>query len=472
MAVYECDECGFIYDEELEGIPWDELDDDYECPACGAPKSEFSLVQPAGPATTQVQVPPPEQKSSVEYPGQWTRKSDEIEAHMAAIHQMATSGQSITEAMRTQMPTFSWDDLLFMGAQLAKLPLNEEDAVNTETVIGPLAKHPLVIESPVYVTHMSFGALSKEIKIALARGSAAVKTAMCSGEGGILDESLDSAYKYVFEYVPNRYSVTEAYLQRVDAIEIKIGQSVKPGMGGHLPGEKVTAEIAAVRGFPEGIDIISPSHFPDIKDRYDLKRKVDWLRAESDGKPIGVKFAAGNVEEDLEVALFAGPDFITIDGRPGATGAAPRFVKNSTSVPTVFALCRAREYLDRHGVEGISLLITGGLRVSSDFAKALALGADGVAIGTAAMMAAGCQQYRLCHTGKCPVGIATQDPELRARVDIEAAAGRLERFLRVSTEELETFARLTGNSDVHDLSIADICTTNSEISNHTAIEHV
>jgi len=470
MAVYECDVCGFIYDEELEGVPWDELGDDWECPACGADKSEFRLIEPA--VTAQAQPSAPESAVVALYPGEWTRKSDELEVHMASIHQMAASGESIIEPMRTKAPVFSWDDLLIMGAQLARLPLNEEDAVNSQTVIGPLAKHPLVIESPIYVTHMSFGALSREIKVALAKGSAAVKTAMCSGEGGILDDSLESAYKYVFEYVPNRYSVTDEYLQRVDAIEIKIGQSAKPGMGGHLPAEKVTEEISAIRGFPQGVDIISPSHFPDIKDPHGLKEKVDWLRAESGGRPIGIKFAAGNIEDDLEVALFARPDFVTIDGRPGATGAAPRFVKHGTSVPTVFALCRARAYLDRHGAEGVSLLITGGLRISSDFAKALALGADGIAIGTAAMMAAGCQQYRLCHTGKCPVGIATQDPELRTRVDIEAAAGRMERFLRVSTAELETFARLTGNSDVHALSIADIRTTNSEISNHTAIEHV
>ena len=154
---------------------------------------------------------------------------------------------------------------------------------------GPAAKHPLIMETPIYVTHMSFGALSKEVKTALAKGSAAVKTAMGSGEGGILKESLDNAYKYIFEYVPNRYSVTDENLKKVGAIEIKIGQSSKPGMGGHLPAEKVTKEIAEIRGFPEGTDIVSPSHFDDIRNRDDLKRKVDWLREKSDGKPIGIK---------------------------------------------------------------------------------------------------------------------------------------------------------------------------------------
>jgi glutamate synthase domain-containing protein 2/rubredoxin len=470
MASYECGLCGHIYDEGQEGRAWEELGDDWTCPVCGSPKSDFTLVhreEPAAPSSVAPEVP-----TAREYLAEWARTGDNLEVHMADIHHMATTGASIIEPMRTTAPTIAWDEILIKGAQLARLPLNEDDAVNTQTVIGPKARHPLVIESPIYITHMSFGALSKEIKVALATGSAAVKTAMCSGEGGILDDSLERAYRYIFEYVPNRYSVTDEYLQRVDAIEIKIGQSVKPGLGGHLPGGKVTEEIAAIRGFPEGVDIISPSHFDDIKNSHGLKAKIDWLREKSGHKPIGIKIAAGHIEADLEVALSAGPDFITVDGRPGATGAAPRFIKGSASIPTVFALFRARRYLDNHGADGVSLLITGGLRISSDFAKALAMGADGVAIGTAALMAAGCQQYRICHTGRCPVGVTTQDPELRARLDVVKSARRLENFLRVSNEELKTFARMTGNDDVHSLSISDLCTTNSEISNHTDIEHV
>ncbi len=177
------------------------------------------------------------------------------------------------------------------------------------------------------------------------------------------------------------------------------------------------------------------------RDRDDLKKKVDWLREKS-------------------------------DGRPGATGASPKFVKQATSVPTVFALYRAKKYLDKNGIKDISLIITGGLRVSTDFIKALALGADAVAIGTAALIACACQQYRLCDTGKCPVGVTTHNPELRERLKVEFSAKKLENFLRVSTEELKDFARLTGNDDVHKLSIKDLCTTNSEISNHTEITHV
>ena len=330
----------------------------------------------------------------------------------------------------------------------------------------------MVIETPVYITHMSFGALSKESKLALAQGSAAVKTAMCSGEGGILPESMRSAYRYIFEYVPNQYSVTEDNLKRVDAIEIKIGQSAKPGMGGYLPAEKATKEIAAIRGIKEGAGITSPAHFEDIKNRDDLKKKVVWLRDISNGRPIGIKIAAGNIEADMEAALYATPDFITIDGRAGGTGAAPKFVKDVTSVPTIFALYRARKFLDKKGANHVSLIITGGLRISPDFAKSLALGADAIAIGTAALIAIGCRQYKVCNTGTCPAGVATQNPELRSRLNINESVRKLENFLRVTTEELKDFARLTGNDDVHKLSISDLCTVNSEISNHTGIEHV
>jgi glutamate synthase domain-containing protein 2 len=390
---------------------------------------------------------------------------------MADIQRMALTGESIIEPMRSRKPVVSWDDILIKGAQLARLPLNRDENVDTKTIIGPKAKKPLVIGTPIIVSHMSFGALSKEAQSALALGSGAAGTAMCSGEGGILAEALGMAHKYIFEYVPNRYSVTAENLRRVDAIEIKFGQSAKPGMGGHLPAGKVTPEIAAVRGFPEGADIVSPSRFPDIATRDDLKRKVDELRKLSKGRPIGVKFAAAEIEADLEFALYAGPDFITIDGRAGATGAAVKIIKDATSIPTIYALDRARKYLDGRGIKDVTLIVTGGLRVSSDFAKALALGADAVAIGTAALMAIGCQQYRICDTGRCPVGIATQDPGLRARLDVEESARWLANFLRVSTEELKDFGRLTGNDSVHKLSVRDLATTSSEISAHTSIDH-
>lgn len=468
MAIYKCKVCETIYDEEKEGVKWDELTDDWACRVCESDKSCFfpEQLDPTK-AVSEDKLP---EKSVVE--GEFTRAEDDLEIDMADIHKISQTGASIIEPMRTRRPSISWDVILIKGAQLARIPLNPDEPVKTETVIGPKANKPLVIDTPIYITHMSFGALSKEAKIALARGSAAVKTAMCSGEGGILPESLAEAHKYIFEYVPNRYSVTEENLNKVDAVEIKFGQSTKPGMGGHLPGEKVTKGIAAIRGCKEGEDIISPSRFEDIKNRDDLKKKVEWLRNATNGKPIGIKFAAGNIEADLEVALFAEPDFITIDGRAGATGASPKFVKAAASVPSMFALFRASRYFKEKGIQDVSLIITGGLRISPDFAKALALGADAVAIGTSALMAIGCQQWRICDTGKCPMGITTQDPQLRERLNIDESAKKLENFLRVSTEELKNFARLTGNDDVHKLSISDLCTANSEISSHTDIEHV
>jgi len=495
MVRYRCNVCNiFEYDEFRgdsstkikPGTKPEDFPDGWKCPICKSDQThlkpikeehktvsvEKTITCPLCGAQNKISISHEIDVDTESYLGEWRRESDELEKHMKSIHKISTRGESVIEPMRTIKDVISCDNILIKGVQLSKIPLNAEDKVITRTIIGPKAKYPLVLETPIYVTHMSFGALSKEIKIALAKGSSAVKTAMCSGEGGILKKSLEQAYKYIFEYVPNQYSVTNENLKKVDAIEIKIGQSAKPGMGGHLPAEKVTKEIAEIRGFPEGVDIISPAHFNDIRNKNDLKKKVDWLRKKSDGKPIGIKIAAGNIEADLEVALSANPDFITIDGRPGATAAAPKLVKDATSIPTIFALYRARKFFDKKGVKDISLIITGGLRVSSDFAKALALGADAIAIGTAALMASACQQYKLCDTGKCPVGVTTQNHELRSRLKIDISAKKLENYLRVSTKELQDFARLTGNVNIHDLNISDLCTTNSEISNYTEIKHV
>ena len=328
----------------------------------------------------------------------------------------------------------------------------------------------MILDMPVYISHMSFGALSKETKIALAKGSAMAGTAMCSGEGGILPEEKAAAHKYIFEYVPNLYSVTTENLTTSDAIEIKIGQGTKPGMGGHLPGSKVTPEIAAIREKPLAQDVISPSKFPGINTKEDLRTMVKNLRDCSGGRPIGIKIAAGRIEKDLEYCVFAEPDFITIDGRGGATGASPAIIRDSTSVPTIYALYRARKYLDSVHAD-IDLVITGGLRVSSDFAKAIAMGADAVAIASAAMVAAACQQYRICGTGMCPVGMATQDPELRKRLHEAAAAQRVANYLLCTAKELRTFGRITGHADIHALSTEDLCTISREISEHTSIIH-
>lgn len=461
MAIYKCRICGAVYDEEKEGKPISALTG---CPVCKQPISNLL------PISDEMQTPaPPSYGGDLAYDSS-TARHDPSARYMEEIHEMAVTGKSIGGAMSTKMPMPNWDDILLLGAQLNPPPLNDGEAVDTVTVIGKHAKKPMVLQSPIYISHMSFGALSREVKIALAKGSAMAKTAMCSGEGGILPEEKQAAYKYIFEYIPNQYSVTDENLRTSDAIEIKIGQGTKPGMGGHLPGEKVTAEIAAIRGKKQGEDIQSPSKFPDLHTKEDLRDMVDMLRQRSDGRPIGIKIAAGNIEQDLEYCVFAQPDFITIDGRGGATGSSPLFLREATTVPTVYALARARKYLDEVHSD-ISLVITGGLRVSADFAKALAMGADAVAIASAGLIAAACQQYRICGSGNCPVGVATQDPELRKRLHIDAAAQRVANFLNVSRAELQAFARVTGNHSVHGLSMENLITTDREIAEYTGIRH-
>ena len=469
MARYRCLMCGYVYDEEKEGRPFDPAT--YSCAMCGTPGELFVRLDDDGEspaAVTRVEVAEANTPGSgIDYPRD-TFRADPSVRHMDHIHEMALTGQRIGGAMGTQLPLPSWDDILLLGAQLDPFPLADDAEVDCTAVIGPHAKKPLVIENPIFVSHMSFGALSRETKEALARGAAAARCATCSGEGGILPEEKAAAYRYIFEFVPNRYSVTEENLRTSDAIEIKIGQGTKPGMGGHLPGDKCTEEIAQFRNVAPGTSVQSPSRFPGIETRDDLRALVEDLRERSDGRPIGIKIAAGHIEDDLAFATYAGADFVTLDGRGGATGSSPIMLRDSSSVPTIYALTRARAFLDEHSPE-TSLVITGGLRVSSDFAKAIALGADAVAIASAALMAAGCQQYRICGSGRCPVGIATQDPELRRRLDRDAAAERVANFLRASYDELQMFGRVTGHARLHDLSVSDLVTLDRDIAEHAGI---
>lgn len=467
MKKFVCTVCGYVCQGEQPPE---------NCPVCRQPREKFreEALEGGEVSTIELSSGKTEQKEDVfsmelSYDKNFYRV-DQSCRYMEEIHQMAVTGKTISGAMGTKMPMPGWEDILLLGAQLNPPPLDEDDPVTTMTVIGRHAKRPMILKSPVYISHMSFGALSREIKIALAKGSAMAETAMCSGEGGILPEERDASYKYIFEYIPNKYSVTDENLRKADAIEIKIGQGTKPGMGGHLPGEKVTAEIARLRGKKQGEDVQSPSKFPELNSKEDLKDMVDMLRNRSDGRPIGIKIAAGRIERDLEYCVYAEPDFITIDGRGGATGSSPLFLREATTVPTVYALYRARKYLDSIRSD-ISLVITGGLRISADVAKALAMGADAVAVASAALIAAACQQYRICGSGNCPVGIATQDPKLRERLKVDQAAQRVANYLNVTLEELKTFARITGHSSIHDLCVDDLATLNREISDFTNIPH-
>jgi glutamate synthase domain-containing protein 2 len=457
--------CGYVFDEEKEGTAFDPAA--YSCVMCGTPGEKFIRLddepEPAeAPARSQAPDDP------LAYPAD-TFRQDPTLPHMDQIHEMALTGRPISAAMGTRLPLPSWDDILVLGAQLDPMPLADDAEVDCTTVIGPNARQPMVLANPLLVSHMSFGALSRETKHALARGAAKARCGTESGEGGVLPEEQAAAYRYVFEYVPNRYSVTDDNLRAADAIEVKVGQGTKPGMGGHLPGEKCTADIARFRGVEVGTTVQSPSRFPGIEDRDDLARLIDDLRRRSEGRPIGIKLAAGHIEDDLAFALDGRPDFVTFDGRGGATGSSPVMLRDAASVPTIFALARARAYLDKHAPQ-TSLIITGGLRVSSDFVKALAMGADAVAVASAVLMAAGCQQYRICGSGMCPAGIATQDEGLRRRLDVDAAATRVANFLGASCEELRMFGRVTGHADIHDLSRKDLVTVDREIAKRCHIK--
>lgn len=461
MAVYRCRICGTIIDEERDGVLVAEME---ECPVCKHKAAFEQLSEDAKELTAPLRT---YSASELDYDPKLVRH-DPAARGMEEIHQMAVTGEVLDAAMATRMPMPDWDSVLFLGAQLDPMPLEAADPVDIRTIIGHRARKPMILEGPVYISHMSFGALSEEAKEALAKGAAQAQTAICSGEGGILPAERDNAYRYIFEYVPNLYSVTDENLKAADAIEIKIGQGTKPGMGGHLPGAKVTEQIAQLRGRNPGEDIQSPSRFPGIASKEDLRNLTDELRNRSGGRPIGIKIAAGHIESDLAWCVFAQPDFVTIDGRGGATGSSPFLLREAASVPTLYALSRARRYLDSKG-SPIELVITGGLRTSADFVKAIAMGALAIAVATAPLMAAGCQQYRICGSGNCPMGLTTQDPKLRASVDVDKAARRVANYLNVSFEDLRRFARCSGHSSIHDLSMRDLVTIDPEIAQYTGI---
>ncbi len=389
----------------------------------------------------------------------------------ANIQKLAVSGKSENSAMRTSRTFPGLETLVFKGAQLHKMPLNAEVPVNTKTVIGKTAKQPLVIDMPFYVSHMSFGALSREAKIALAKGTSLVGTAMCSGEGGMLPGERQAATKYIYELGTAAFSHKDEVIKQADAVEIKIGQGVKPGLGGHLPAYKVTPEIAKIRGLKPGEASVSPGRLSGVNNLADLQKMVSHIKEITDGKPVGIKFASGHIEEDIEFALKAGPDFITIDCRGGATGSSPKFLKDNVGIPPVFAVRRARKYLDQSGSE-VTLCITGGFRDSADIAKALALGADAVALATASMIAIGCIQAKVCHTGTCPAGIATQDETLRQLFDEKKSLKQFENFYLATNAELKVFARTNGVDDVHRLTVSDLVTDNTAVAAFTDIDHV
>ena len=401
------------------------------------------------------------------------------EPHVEFIHHLAEHGLSkhghhgpmaAMGVPREQLP--SWDDLQLLMAQLHRSPLMEDVPVATELVIGPEAKKPLVLEIPLFVSDMSFGALSEEAKVAMAKGADLAGTGICSGEGGMLPEEQAANRRYFYELASAKFGWDEAHLAKVQAFHFKGGQGAKTGTGGHLPGVKNIGKISKVSGIPEGKPAVSPPSFADLNTVEEFKAFAERVREVSGGIPVGFKLSAQQIERDIAFALAAGADYIILDGRGGGTGAAPTLFRDHISVPTMPALARARRFLDKQGASGrVTLIATGGLRVPSDFVKALALGADGIAIANSAMQAIGCVGARICNTNNCPAGIATQKPELRAKLDPIAAAMKLERFLRASTELMQVMARACGHHSLADFNREDLTSWKREIADLAGVPY-
>lgn len=357
-----------------------------------------------------------------------------------------------------------WDELQIMVAQMAVKPLMEDHDVGTELIIGPQADKPLRLKIPLFVSDMSFGSLSEEAKIALAKGAELAGTGICSGEGGMLPEEQAANSRYFYELASAEFGYKEALLKKVQAFHFKGGQGAKTGTGGHLPGNKNVGKISRVRGIPEGQPAVSPPTFKELSSVSDFKRFADHVRELTGGIPVGFKLSANHIEQDIQFALDASADYIILDGRGGGTGAAPIMFRDHISVPTIPALARARRYLDEQGASGrVTLIITGGLRVPVDFVKALALGADGIAIANSAIQAVGCVAARMCNTNNCPSGIATQKAELRQRLNSEKSSVQLRNFFEASVELMQVMARACGHQHLNEFNQDDLATWHREM---------
>jgi glutamate synthase domain-containing protein 2 len=438
-------------------------------PYCDGTHKTFSddQVGQEGPDNHHDEGDTPEPRATVEEPA------------VELIHQLAKEGlQSFGQhgpiaAMgvpRTKLP--DWNELQIMVAQLDKKPLMEDVAVGTELVIGPESQKPLELDIPLFVSDMSFGALSEEAKLALAKGAELAGTGICSGEGGMLPEEQEANSRYFYELGSAKFGYHEGLLDKVQAFHFKAGQAAKTGTGGHLPAAKNVGRIAEIRGLQAGTPAISPPAFAELSSPKEFKQFADRVRELSGGIPVGFKMSANHIERDIEFALQAGADYIILDGRGGGTGASPLLFRDHISVPTLPALARARHYLDNMGASGkVTLIITGGLRLPSDFIKALALGADGIAIANSAIQAIGCVAARICHTNNCPSGVATQDPKLRQRLDVETGAKRLANFLNASVTLMQVMARACGHDHLNQFNKDDLATFNYDMARLTGVEY-
>ncbi|MEX0345496.1 MAG: glutamate synthase-related protein [Rhizobiaceae bacterium] len=432
-------------------------------PFCDGSHASLGDLEPGDPA--------PEPKSDIP-----SAAPTPEEPTVARIHELARDGLSklghhgemgAMGVPRKDLP--HWDDIQILPAQMACKPLLDDVPVATSATIGPRAAKPLSLDIPLFVSDMSYGALSEEAKIALARGAELAGTGICSGEGGMLPEEQAENSRYFYELASAMFGWNIELVEHVQAFHFKGGQGAKTGTGGHLPGDKVRGKIADVRGLEEGQAAISPSTFKELATPADFRKVADEVRERSGGIPIGFKLSANHIEEDIDFALEASADYIILDGRGGGTGAAPLIFRNHISVPTIPALARARKHLDAKTGREVTLVITGGLRVAEDFAKALALGADAIAVSNSAMQAVGCIAARMCNSNNCPVGVATQKPELRKRLDVQIGAEKLARFFNASVELMQVLARACGHDRLSEFNAKDITTWKKEMADVSGI---
>ena len=401
------------------------------------------------------------------------------------IHAKSDLGRYRIRGFSSFQKVTHFDDLTFLSTGLTRFPLEGyKEKCNTRTVIGGLnAENPLVLDTPIYITGMSYGALSANAKTALGKGANMVGTASCTGDGGMLLSERKSSDKLIYQVLPSRYGFNPHHLKQAQAIEIVVGQGAKPGTGGMLMGIKVLDHIADMRDLPTGIDQRSPARHPDWLGPDDLAMKIEQLREATDWKvPVHVKLGACRVSDDVKLAAKAGADAVVVDSMIAGTGASSEVLLDHSGIPTVPAIVLAREALREIKLDGkVSLIASGGIRSGADVAKALALGADAVAIGISALIALNCNreipgsnfleeigvpagECNRCHTGKCPVGIATQEEKLTNRLDPDEGAERVANFINAMTMEMTLLARSIGKSDVHSLEPEDLAALTIEAS--------
>ncbi|NEQ20971.1 MAG: FMN-binding glutamate synthase family protein [Microcoleus sp. SIO2G3] len=406
-----------------------------------------------------------------------------------AIQERAELGRYMIRGYGAFRNVPRFDDLLFLTASMTRFPLEGyREKCNTKTVLGTrFAKRPMELEVPITVAGMSFGALSRNAKVALGQAATMLGTSTTTGDGGMLPAEREASSKLVYQCLPSRYGFNPKDLKKADAIEIVVGQGAKPGGGGLLLGQKVNKVVAGMRTLPEGVDQRSPCRHPDWIGPDDLKIKIEELREATDWEiPIYVKMGATRVKDDVKLAVKAGADVIVLDGMEGGTAATQSIFQEHSGIPTLPALVQAVEALQESGVYGqVQLVISGGIRSGPDVAKALALGADAVSLGTATLIAMGCnkpvyvEDYQKlgtepyhchhCHTGMCPVGITTQDEELMQRLPVEEATTHVANYLQSLVMEVQSLARACGKSDVHNLEREDLVALTLEASAMTKL---